>query len=159
MLKGTDGLKNTLAKLNMEQRGLLLSALVGIDVELDPMTALVLSIVQEDEKKKADISAKRREAGRKGGIARQAKFTKPTLMEVNRYIQENKLNVKPDKFFNYYEERSWTVNGHGIDWKQRCNDWHKSERPAKVVNQKEGFSSYQGREIDYEALEARLLGY
>ena len=101
-----------LATLNMTQRGLLLTALMEAACgdlprqgEMDPVVYVAFSFiwaqVQRDKKKFAETSARREEAGRKGGLASgetrrqqaEANGSKPKQGEANRSkVKQNEAN-------------------------------------------------------------------
>ena len=57
----------------------------------------------------------------------------PPLKKVIEYIEEKKLNVSAEAFYNYYQERGWKINGKSMipHWKERCENWSKTEHKAK----------------------------
>jgi hypothetical protein len=56
-------------------------------------------------------------------------FVPPTLEEVTAYVQEKKLKVNPEAFFNYYEAGNWhDQTGKPVKvWKQKCQSWSMRE--------------------------------
>lgn len=57
-------------------------------------------------------------------------FKAPSLSEVRKFIEEEKLNVNGQKFFNYYTANGWTVGGKAqmLDWKAKCREWSSTEQ-------------------------------
>ena len=56
----------------------------------------------------------------------------PSRKEVERLCEELKSNVDTDKFYDYYEERSWMIGGRPInDWTAVFRSWHKRELRQK----------------------------
>lgn len=53
-------------------------------------------------------------------------FTPPTLEEVKAYIAEKKLQVNPEKFFNYFDVGNWVDSkGNKVrNWKQKIITWN-----------------------------------
>lgn len=49
----------------------------------------------------------------------------PTLSEISEFIEAEKLNVKPEKFFTYYQDRGWR---NIQDWKKKLREWDLTER-------------------------------
>lgn len=48
----------------------------------------------------------------------------PTLSEIKEFIEAEKLRIKPERFFGYYQERNWR----GIsNWKQKAREWDENE--------------------------------
>lgn len=73
--------------------------------------------------------------GVKTGVANTgAKLVQPNRQLVYEYCEELASKVNPDKFFDYYEERSWKIGGEPIkDWKAVFRRWDKTEfeKPKK----------------------------
>ena len=57
------------------------------------------------------------------------KFVPPSYEEVKAYIDEKRLNVDAQKFFDYYEAGDWhDGNGKAVkSWKQKCLTWDKHD--------------------------------
>lgn len=59
------------------------------------------------------------------------KFIKPTIEQIQAYIDEKKLHFDAERFFYHYESKGWMVGkNHMKDWKAACHTWenmHKSE--------------------------------
>ena len=51
------------------------------------------------------------------------RFKKPSLEEIEQYINENKMNVNPQTFYNYFTESNWVdSNGKKVkNWKQKTS--------------------------------------
>jgi hypothetical protein len=83
------------------------------------------------------------------------KFIPPTLEEVKAYVAEKKLNIDPQKFFDYYEAGEWH-DGKGKPvkaWKQKAVSWDRHEafpkakvndQPTQVVDTDIDWSKYDG---------------
>lgn len=57
------------------------------------------------------------------------KFKKPTLLEVEGYIQEKALNVNAHKFIDYYESNGWKVGRNPMkDWKACIRRWNEKDK-------------------------------
>lgn len=55
----------------------------------------------------------------------------PSLAELESYISENCLNVNAVKFYDYYKNRNWEINGKRIDdWKALVKTWSDKERKS-----------------------------
>ena len=55
----------------------------------------------------------------------------PSLAELESYIFENCLNVNAVKFYDYYKNRNWEINGKRIDdWKALVRTWSDKERKS-----------------------------
>lgn len=58
----------------------------------------------------------------------------PSLEDVKAYVKEKRLNVDPQKFFDYYEEGDWhDAKGNKVrNWKQKLITWDKhTEKPKE----------------------------
>ena len=52
------------------------------------------------------------------------RFVKPTLEEVNTYIQENSYTFSAEQFFAYYESTGWMIGKSPMkNWKAACLTW------------------------------------
>jgi len=53
----------------------------------------------------------------------------PDLMEVVEYVRAENLGVNPEKFYRFYHERNWMINGDPIhNWKSLLRNWAQNER-------------------------------
>lgn len=55
----------------------------------------------------------------------------PTLDEVISFCKARHSNINPMRFYNYYNQRDWLVNGTLIDWRQKVRDWETNEYNTK----------------------------
>lgn len=94
---------------------------------------------------------------------KEKKFTKPTLEELKKYIQEKSLNVDAEGFIDYYDGNGWKVGHNPMkDWKATVRNW--SRRSSNKHLKIEQTPSWYGRDIKEEKaskeeikeLEARL---
>lgn len=79
---------------------------------------------KRDKNEPAPLSINRRskEVKNKRNNTREAQ--PPTLSEIKTFIEVEKLRTKPERFFEYYQERNWR----GItDWKAKAREWDKTE--------------------------------
>lgn len=69
------------------------------------------------------------------------KFVPPSYEEVKAYIDEKRLNVDAQKFFDYYEAGDWhDGNGKAVkSWKQKCLTWDKHDTGGHSY--KDGFKA------------------
>lgn len=59
---------------------------------------------------------------------KKEKFVKPTLEEVQKYIQEKCLNVSAEGFIDYYEANGWLVGKNKMkDWKATLRNWNRRQ--------------------------------
>lgn len=61
------------------------------------------------------------------------KFVPPTLEEVENYVKEKGLSVKPSDFYNYFTEGNWIDSkGNKVkNWKQKLLTWENMRRTDK----------------------------
>ena len=53
----------------------------------------------------------------------------PDLMEVVEYVRSENLGVNPEKFYRFYHEKNWMINGDPIhNWKSLLRNWAQNER-------------------------------
>ena len=64
-------------------------------------------------------------------------FTPPSYEEVKAYIDEKRLNVDAQKFFDYYDAGDWhDAKGKAVkNWKQKCITWDKHDNNGGVTKQ------------------------
>lgn len=60
-------------------------------------------------------------------------FVPPTLEEVESYVKEKGLSVKPSDFYNYFTEGNWIDSkGNKVkSWKQKLLTWENMRKPAE----------------------------
>lgn len=59
-------------------------------------------------------------------------FKKPTLEELESYINDKSLNVNAHTFMDYYESNGWKVGRNPMkDWKATVRRWNEKEKPTK----------------------------
>ena len=57
------------------------------------------------------------------------RFAKPTLSEIEDFINENNYIVNATKFFDYYESNGWKVGRNSMkDWKAAVRSWEAKEQ-------------------------------
>lgn len=82
------------------------------------------------------------------GKAKKSKFIPPTLVEVNKFFQENGY-TNGDKAWNYYNDGDWKdSNGKQvINWKQKMRIvWFKDENKKQLNSQEKLIQAYHNRE-------------
>jgi len=94
---------------------------------------------------------------------KKPRFYPPPLEELKKYIADNKYNVDPERFIDYYTANGWTVGKNRMkDWKAAVRNWDRSQksggrmRPESTAKTK--FSNFEQRSYDYAALESALGG-
>lgn len=66
---------------------------------------------------------------------RKKECKNPRVDEVVDFIIEEGLKVDARRFFEYYEEQGWQMNGEPIrDWKAVCRRWSKNESASDGVS-------------------------
>lgn len=79
--------------------------------------------IQEEEKRLTVVNQKKN------------RFIKPTIEQIQAYIDEKKLHFEAERFFDYYESKGWMIGkNHMKDWKAACRTW---ESMRKSENKKE----------------------
>lgn len=94
---------------------------------------------------------------------KKPRFYPPTLEELKKYIDDNKYNVDPERFIDYYTANGWTVGKNRMkDWKAAVRNWDRSQKSGGRMRQestaKTKFSNFEQRSYDYTALESALGG-
>ena len=114
----------------------------GVTASNAPQTPCNTEIEKEIEKKnKADKPAR-------------ARFTKPTIEEVQAYCRERGNSVDANRFIDYYEANGWKVGKNPMsDWRAAIRTWEKNAYSTPQKAQ----SSVTGT-LDFEAMEAYLHG-
>ena len=84
----------------------------------------------------------------------RARFTKPTIEEVQAYCRERGNSVDANRFIDYYEANGWKVGKNPMsDWRAAIRTWEKNAYSTPQKAQ----SSVTGT-LDFEAMEAYLHG-
>ena len=94
---------------------------------------------------------------------KKPRFSPPTLEERKKYIADNKYNVDPERFIDYYTANGWSVGKNRMkDWKAVVRNWDRSQKPGGRMRQESTaetkFSNFEQRSYDYAALESALGG-
>lgn len=80
-----------------------------------------ITINKNINKKKEDIS--------KDISKKEKKFVKPTIEEVESYIQEKQKNVNAIAFWNFYESKGWMIGkNHMKSWKSAIATWEQNAK-------------------------------
>lgn len=89
-----------------------------------------------------------------GGVNTGAMLVQPDRHQVWEYAEELNSNVDPDKFFDYYDEKHWTIRGEPInDWKAVFRRWNETE--FRRTPKKKTFSYRYGEQpVNSEDVEA-----
>lgn len=80
------------------------------------------------------------------GKPKSSRFVPPSVEEVSQYCIENKIDVDPDKFFNFYEAKGWYVGKNKMkNWKAAIRTWERND--ARRYEPKQP-SLYSGNPFD-----------
>lgn len=119
-----------------------------------PVWVFIKSKIDEYNDKGKQISEKRRESGRNGGLAKASKCqqvlakdskssnkikenktkenNKPTLQEVIDYCNERGNGVDANKWYDYYTANGWRVGRNPMkDWRATVRTWERQTQPKK----------------------------
>lgn len=81
--------------------------------------------VEKEIEKEIEIEREKKEKKE----APPRRFTKPTLSEIEDFINENNYIVNAAKFFDYYESNGWKVGRNSMkDWKAAVRSWEAKEQ-------------------------------
>ncbi|MBR3000752.1 MAG: phage replisome organizer N-terminal domain-containing protein [Oscillospiraceae bacterium] len=81
--------------------------------------------VEKEIEKEIEIEREKKEKKE----APPRRFTKPTLSEIEDFINENNYIVNATKFFDYYESNGWKVGRNSMkDWKAAVRSWEAKEQ-------------------------------
>jgi len=86
-------------------------------------------------------------------LEKEKELEVPTLTELKNYISDKKLNVDPQRFFNYYSDKGWNKI---TDWKAAVEFWHRNERKSKSQFLQEQKAEYDMKELEKALLEKTI---
>lgn len=81
---------------------------------------------------------------------RDARFTPPTIEDVQSFISENGYSVDAQKFVDYYESNGWKVGKNPMrDWRAAVRTWVRrdSEHQARIIRENPALN-YEQRKVD-----------
>lgn len=82
--------------------------------------------IQEEEKRLTVVNQKKN------------RFIKPTIEQIQAYIDEKKLSFDAERFFDYYESKGWMIGkNHMKDWKAACRTWENMRKSENKKEEKE----------------------
>lgn len=88
-----------------------------------------VNVIKEKDKEKVAVAPL---APKSSPIKR---FIKPTLLELQQYCQEARLNINCDAFLDYYEANGWKVGRDSMkDWRAAARNWARRQVPEKRSN-------------------------
>lgn len=76
-------------------------------------------------------------------------FIKPTLEEVQKYIEENNYKIDHQYFYDYYESNGWKVGKNPMkDWKATIRNWHRKNQKSNSRSKlDEAFEEFYKMEV------------
>lgn len=82
----------------------------------------------------------------------EKEFAPPTLEEIKKYVEEKKLKIDANQFFNYFTEGNWVDSkGNKVkSWKQKILTWNGYAITAKSDNKKNYSNCNQRQYSDFE---------
>ena len=134
----------------------------GDDIKSDfPVWLFIKSKIDEYNEKLSQISEKRKENGKRGGLAKASKCqqmlasdskcsnkikenkikqnkikenNKPSLQEVIDYCNERNNHIDPNEWFNYYSANGWKVGRNPMkDWKACVRYWEQKHNSTQPL--------------------------
>lgn len=109
-------------KISAEKKALKLPAGQKADKCPDKSTLEIEKEIEID----IDIEKEKKNKGK------AARFTPPTLEEVQAYISENNFSVDAARFVDYYAANGWQVGKSKMkDWRATVRNWNRREKESK----------------------------
>lgn len=104
---------------------------------------------KEKEKEKENLFKER--------VREKARFTPPTLQEVEEYVDERGLDMDAGAFFDHFTSNGWKVGGRTPmkDWKASVRNWARNEGRFGTARKK---PEQQYSNAELEKLEVDLNG-
>lgn len=107
---------------------------------------------------RAHVTAKKRGEEKRGEETRREEkksntFARPTLLEIAAFSQSQKLNIDPQRFFNYYEANGWKVGRNPMkDWKAAARNWKPEGLNVNASKPANAFVASSGESAKYDDL-------
>lgn len=77
------------------------------------------------------------------------RFVKPTIEQIQAYIDEKKLHFEAERFFDWYESKGWMVGkNHMKDWKAACRTWESMRKSEKREEKEESAQVQEMSEVE-----------
>lgn len=74
------------------------------------------------------------------------KFTPPSLLDVQNFIEQQRYSVNADSFFNFYESKGWMIGKNKMkDWKSAVRTWNTKNKAEQAASKDDRFIS-----LDYD---------
>lgn len=78
----------------------------------------------------------------KGGV-KPKRFSKPTVEEIQKYIDEKHYAFTAEAFFNHYESVDWKIGKSPMkNWKAACRTWNEKRKAEQMQSQEQGKDDY-----------------
>ena len=117
----------------------------AVSVTKKPISVTQYSIVKDSEVKNSLV-----EYSKVNESAPVTNICTPTLEAVEKYCKERGNKIDPRKFYNFYADRDWIVNGIPMNnWRACVRNWEKTEykRPPPYVETGNGDRSFESGEF------------
>jgi hypothetical protein len=70
-----------------------------------------------------------------GKIDKCKNFKKPSIEELTDFCEENRLNIDPRHFIDFYNSNGWKVGKNSMkDWKATARNWHRTANKFSKQN-------------------------
>lgn len=70
-----------------------------------------------------------KEDNNKSLSSKKKRFSKPTIEQIEAYIQKKGFHFDAEQFFDYYESKGWMVgSNHMKDWEAACRTWEHNRK-------------------------------
>lgn len=77
------------------------------------------------------------------------RFVKPTIEQIQAYIDEKNMHFEAERFFDYYESKGWMVGkNHMKDWKAACRTWESMRKSEKREEKEESAQVQEMSEVE-----------
>lgn len=84
------------------------------------------------------------------------RFTKPTIEQIQSYINEKGYSVDAERFFDFYESKGWMVGKNKMkDWKACVRTWQGKEKPKQTFTLDEMNVEEQASNLDFDAIRSK----
>ena len=91
-------------------------------------------------------------------INNKARFSPPTVEEVQAYCLERNNKVDAQAFVDFYTSKDWMIGKNKMkDWKASVRTWERQTRQGETAKRGNKFNNFESRDIDMDSLERQLL--
>lgn len=132
--KNTDTEKYRNGKIPQQDNN---STILNSPINKDNSIILNNPVIDKEEKRLSNDNPKNK------------RFVKPTIEQIQAYIDEKKLHFEADRFFDYYESKGWMVGkNHMKDWKAACRTWESMRKSEKREEKEESAQVQEMSEVE-----------